>query len=264
MLSSAGCINTVGSEKFLSRGKVLIDNGSVWKDTDGNEILAQGGCIFQSGKTFHWFGPQFGNTGDYKFHAVNHYTTEDLRNWKKQPAAFTPGTAGIPFQFDNWVGRPWVLYNAVTSKYVMIIEWGGKHQAGVRNQYAFLTSASLNGPWSYVNLIQKMADLEGIQYSLGDLGAFQDGENAYLVYTFDRGKPNRAQAIIKLDPNNFTSALPPSPETYSEFTGEVREAASVVKRGSTYYYFTSRCYGWKSSETKYRTASKMNGPLVRS
>jgi hypothetical protein len=40
----------------------------------------------------------------------------------------------------------------------------------------------------------------------------------------------------------------------------VQEAAGVFKRSGTYYYFTSLCNGWKSSQTRYRTASSMAGP----
>jgi hypothetical protein len=242
-----------------------IQNDTVWTDTNGNEIKAQGGCIFKSGNTYHWFGPQFGGAGDYKFYAVNHYISTDLVHWTKRTRAFGPGDSGIPFKASDWVGRPWILFNSSTSKYVIVIEWGG-HETGVRNQYAFLTATSLNGPWTYQKdkLIKKLPDASGKLYSLGDLGAYQDGNKAYLIYTFDKPQNNYAQAILKLS-GDFLSPMSSTKGNYVEFSGGswpagVQEAASIIKRGSTYYYFTSKCAGWASSETRYRTASSMAGP----
>jgi hypothetical protein len=90
--------------------KVLIDNNSVWTDTDGNEIKAQGGGIIKVENIYHWFGSQFKEPGEgYRFVAINHYTSTDLKNWTKQTPALTPATPGVPFSASSWVGRPWVM-----------------------------------------------------------------------------------------------------------------------------------------------------------
>lgn len=243
---------------------LTIYNDTVWRDTDGNEIKAQGGGIIKSGNTYHWFGPDFGEGSDYSFRAINHYTSTDLVNWtKNSPAAAKSDSVGVP---SGWVGRPWVLYNEPTKKYVMILELGGGH-LGVRNQFAFLTADSLYGPWHFEKnkSIQKMPDNAGTLYTLGDLGAFQDDDgNAYILYTFDKSRTNGAQGIYKLNPNNFTEIVPIEQgglvAEFSDPYDMVREAAAIIKRGNTYYYFTSKCSGWNSSATKYRTASNINGP----
>lgn len=104
--------------------------------------------------------------------------------------------------------------------------------------------------------------MSGKTFTMGDMGGFQDEDgNAYLAYTFDKLETNRTQAIVKLDPANFRRILPPSKGGYmAEFQGEVREAAGIIKREGTYYYFTSQCRGWKPSVTKYRMAKNMSGP----
>lgn len=102
-----------------------IDNNSIWRDSEGLEIKAQGGCILEDGKVFHWIGPAF-EAGDFHFRAINHYTSADLQTWKKQPpilAPDMPGLAAVPITSTSWVGRPWVMKRAAGA-YVMWIEAG--------------------------------------------------------------------------------------------------------------------------------------------
>jgi hypothetical protein len=239
----------------------LINNDAVWRDTDGNEIDAQGGCVVKFADTFHWFGAEF---RPEPFTAVNHYTSTDLVTWVKKPAAIRPGMPGIPFSDGHWVGRPWVMWNPNTNRYVMVVEWGAG--GGYRVRYAFLTSNSLYGPWTYQSskTILQLPDVNNDKWNLGDLGVYVEGNNAWLLYTFDKPQTNYSQAILKLDAD-FMTPMPPTPGNYVEFTGGtyragVQEAAAVFKRGSAYYYFTSVCASWNSSETRYRTATSMAGP----
>lgn len=253
-----------GTAETSLSASITIDNNSVWRDTDGQNIKAQGGGIIQVGAVYHWFGPDFGGTGDYKFYAINRYTSRDLKNWTKQTPALTPGMPGLPFGAGSWVGRPWVMWNPNDSRFVMAVEWGGGGE--IRNQYAFLSATSIEGPWTYHSdkLIKRLPDRENVAYNLGDMGVYSEGGSAWLLYTFDKPEPNYAQAILKLGPD-FMTPLPPVAPNYVEFSGGkwmagVQEAAAVFKRNGTYYYFTSLCNGWKSSPTRYRTATSMAGP----
>lgn len=243
---------------------VVIDNDSVWTDVDGHEIKAQGGCIIKVGSVYEWFGPEFGGAGDYRFTAINRYSSTDLKTWLKRTPALTPTTPGSPLRAGHWVGRPWVMWNPTTRLYVMAFEWGGG--GGIRNQYAFCTSPSIDGPWTYQSskLIQQLPDATNQRYNLGDLGVYSEGTTAWLLYTFDKPEPNYSQAILKLD-TDFMTPLPPTAGNYVEFSGGgwptgVQEAAAIFKRGDTYYYFTSLCQGWRSSVTRYRTATNVAGP----
>lgn len=248
----------------VTAAPVLIDNDSVWTDVDGNEIKAQGGCILKVGEVYEWFGPEFGGTGDYRFTAINHYSSTDLKTWLKRTAALTPTTPGSPLRTGHWVGRPWVMWNPNTNLYVMAFEWGGG--GDIRNQYAFCTSPTIDGSWTYQSskLIRQLPDVTNKLYNLGDLGVYSEGNTAWLLYTFDKPEANYSQAILKLGPD-FMTPLPPTPGNYVEFTGGgwptgVQEAATIFKRGQIYYYMTSLCQGWRSSVTRYRTATSVAGP----
>lgn len=240
--------------------RALFDNNSVWKDIEDNKIEAQGGNIIKVGTRYHWFGMEFPI-----WKAVNHYSSADLMNWTKHPPALTPGMGDLPFGATHWVGRPYVMWNPNTALFVMAVEWNAPVPE-TRNHICFLTAPSIDGPWSYhaAKKIAMLPDASGTQYSLGDLGVYVEDDEAYLLYTFDKGmeihgERNYAQAILKLD-TDFMTPLPPTPENYEEFFGVgwkagVQEAAAIIKRESLYYYFTSLCNGWFSSETRYRTSS---------
>ena len=252
----------------IASEQLLIDNESIWKDIDGNEIKAQGGCIFKSGDLYHWFGAKFEKPNSW-FHAINHYISSDLKKWTKLAPSITPGMSGIPFVQSSWVGRPWVMWNPNTNQFVMVLEWGGGGQINVQNQIVFFTSTSLNGPWTYHNdkLIKNLPDVNGtMTYKIGDVGVYSEGGNAYLLYTFGKPEKNYAQAILKLGPD-FMTPLSSSLGNYTEFFSGAntnwvneQEAAAIFKKGNIYYYLTSGCSGWNSSNTRYRTSTSMAGP----
>lgn len=257
-----GCFaKTSRKDKGYASPKILIDNNSVWKDTKGDDIRAQGGCIIKIKNKFNWIGSEIKGNGDTKFYALNRYTSTDLIKWTKQKPILSPGMTNIPFLHKDWVARPWVFFHKETSTYIMYCEWNDHSDPVIRNnQIAVLTAPEISGPWVCDTVYYKLQDSFGKTFNMGDLGGFQDDDgNAYLMYTFDKGGPNKAQAIVKLEPTSFKRILSPSQGgLVAEFSDDVREAASILKRDSIYYYFTSNCVGWAPSETQYRTATSMN------
>lgn len=264
-----------GTSINTATGDVLIDNGTIWKDDAGNEILAQGGSIIMgkglNSNVYNWFGIEYSDTPPlYGFIAVNHYTSKDLKNWHKEKPAFDNQTFK-EFPAGKWAGRPAVLWNPNTKLYIMVIERNNPN--GKRNAYVFLTANSLAGPWTYhlEKDLYTLPDGDGVQQTMGGLGAFADGNTAYLCYTFDiqpdgSAKPftNKKQGIIKLAPD-FMTPLSPVSGSYIEFDNthtQTQEANRIFKRGNTYYHFASRTLGWKSSTTQYRTANEITGKWV--
>jgi hypothetical protein len=247
-------------EKNEEGGFVLIDNHSVWSDTNGEEIKAQGGCIIQDGNTFHWIGPHF-EAGNYNFRAINHYTSTDLVSWTKQAPLLTPSSPGlsaIPVSATSWVGRPWVMKRA-ENDYVMWIEMGKPSGGAYRNRFGVFAAPSISGPWTFVRQYESLADKTGTQRALGDLGAFHDLSTgqAYILYTFDRDETNGYQAITKLS-SDFRSVDTVVAE-FKKSQYYCMEAAAIFKRAGTYYYIMSETRGWKPSNTWYRTATEI-GP----
>ncbi|MBC1501790.1 hypothetical protein HB943_14405 [Listeria weihenstephanensis] len=249
----------------------VIQNNTAWLSTDGQPIEARSGSIIQVGDTYHWFGAE---RNDNNFKAINHYTSTNLAIWKKEAPAID--NTGI-FKENNWVGRPWVMYNKKNDNYIMVLEQhlNGK---GNRNHYRFLRAKTLSDSWELLSTdISQLFDSKGVKYGLGDLGAYQEGDEAYLLYTFDKNpfdpvdpaqKLNKSQAILKLNADftdvSYVDRNQGKYEAYKEFnvskSGEwPREAASIFKRNGVYYYFTSRCEGFKSSGTNYRTATSIMG-----
>lgn len=238
---------------------VLIDNNSVWKDENGLEIKAQGGCILKDGLTFHWIGPQF--EPGYRFIAVNHYISTDLKNWIKLTPLLTPlspGMADISVNSSTWVGRPCVLKRA-ENDYVMWVELGKLSTSSFRNRYAVFESVNIGGPWTFVRQYESLPDRTGTQRGLGDLSAYHDAStgNAYILYTFDRDQTNGFQSITKLS-DDFRSIESIVAE-FRKTQGSCYEAAAIFKRGATYYYIMSETRGWQPSDTWYRTSDTL-GP----
>jgi hypothetical protein len=249
-----------GSPIISDTTSVFIDNNSTWYDTNGEEIKAQGGCIIQENNCFHWFGPHFEST-DYHFRAINHYTSTDLKNWTKQSPALTPDSPdmnSIQVTSGSWVGRPWVMKHNVND-YVMWVEIGKLPGSKYRNRYGVFYASSLNGSWTFARAYESLPDSNGIQFGLGDLGAYHDVStgNAYILYSFDKNETNGCQAIVKLS-SDFRSVLTPEQGgCIAEFPKSgyyCREAAAIFKRDSTYYYTMSETRGWRPSDTYYRTA----------
>jgi hypothetical protein len=242
-----------------------IDNNALWRDSDGQEIKAQGGCILEDGGVFHWIGPQF-ESSDFHFRALNHYTSSDLQTWKKQAPLLTPSTPGlsaVPIASTSWVGRPWVLKRG-PGDYVMWLEGGKLAGSAYRNRFVSFHAASLPGPWTFATVHASLPDAAGTPYALGDLGAYHDAStgNAYLLYTFDKGEENGYQGIAKLSPDFLRVLKPEEGGVVAEFPKTEyygQEAAALFKRGSTYYHIMSDTRGWRPSVTRYRTATRL-GP----
>jgi Glycosyl hydrolases family 43 len=242
-----------------------IDNHSIWRDTGGNEIKAQGGCILQEGNVFHWIGAEF-ESADFHFRAINRYTSTDLQNWTRQQPVLTPNTPGlssVPIHSTSWVGRPWVMKRDVND-YVMWIEAGKLSGSAYRNRFAVFHATDIAGPWTFGAVYASLPDGTGTEYPLGDLGAYHDTStgNAYLLYTFDKGEANGYQAIVKLSPD-FRKVLTPSEggvvAEFPKSTYYGQEAAAIFKRGSAYYHIMSDTRGWRPSVTRYRTSTAI-GP----
>jgi hypothetical protein len=215
----------------------VITNDSIWRDSSGNEILAQGGDIIKVGSIFYWYGYDLAH-GD-----VRCYSSTDLKNW-----AFVC----VSYHGNGWFGRPAVLYNSPTGKFVMFTE--ASSRGGGRNALAYLTAAT---PTNVFTLVRK--DNTVLDFPMGDHSVFKDKDgSAYLLATTDEnGIINGSFKIIKFN----ADYLGLGSITMSWMTAkDEREAPSMLKVGSNYYLFTSHCVGWKSSETKYwKSTSLSNG-----
>ena len=219
----------------------IITNNSVWHDSAGNEIIAQGGSMLKVGGTYYWYGFDTSSADD-----VRCYSSTDLAHWT---------FVGISWNGTTWHGRPDVLFNSSTGKYVMITETpNGRGRNGV----AYLTSSTPTGVFT---LQRTDTSVDG--QNMGDHSVFQDTDGtAYLLAVTDdigvpRDQQNLYMRIVKLNPDYLSQNSVIMRWTNSP--SDKREAPSILKRGSTYYFFTSRTNGWGSSETKYWRSTSLSG-----
>jgi hypothetical protein len=252
LLMAAACLAADG----------IIRNDTVWRDTDGNEIWCNGGHMIREGDTFWWVG--YDTAPGHWPWKVNLYSSKNLADWKFENAIIRRerGFANI-----NWAGRPALLHNRTTGKYIVIFEatggrWVGQHKVG------FAVCDRINGDYEFAGMHFPEGDR-----TTGDQSVYQEGDDAYLLCTLDRDFDGRrfldqSLAIFKLtadylgierkvfegfdNVNGNTKIVPRNQSS--------REASHIVKVGDTYYWFSSGLEGWNSSMTMYATAKDLAGP----
>jgi hypothetical protein len=107
------------------RKQSFIENHSTWYDTDGNPIRAHDGHLARFGDRFYWYGTSYeGNpTGQYGaarprlWNGVRVYSSDNLVTWTSEGVALARPEKGWGNLGTS--GRPHVLYNEKTKKYVM-------------------------------------------------------------------------------------------------------------------------------------------------
>lgn len=232
-----------------------ITNDTFFKDTDGNYIYSQGGCIQKFGDKYYWYGvkykeadiyaknPENGKAGNAAYETFTCYSSDDLVNWKFEGYPLT----GEP---NGWVGRMGVVYNENTKKYVLI------------SQYApgmvYAVSDKPEGPFK-IDHIQKMLPIQNDV--TGDQTLFQDDDGkAYIICSSANGRayqyviPLRESDFLDIDEENIKMLFYDEDGSYIDENGEVDkkdktgiEGNCMFKYNGNYYYTGSDLYGWNSS-----------------
>ncbi len=225
---------------------VTITNGTDWKDTAGNPIQANSGNILKVGSTYYWYGEHATNG---TFDKVNVYTSTDLKNWTFGNSILTKNSAAE--LNSSKIERPKVIYNAATQKYVMWAHYENGSDYSLA-RVAVATSDTPDGNFVYQGSFRPLG------YESRDMTVFVDTDGKAYLITASRqnnGGANNTMAIFQLtaDYTNVASFVG------WVFDNAYREAPAVVKKGSTYYLFTSQASGWYPNQGAYATASSMTG-----
>ena len=232
-----------------------ITNDTFFKDTDGNYIYSQGGCIQKFGDKYYWYGvkykeadiyaknPENGKAGNAAYETFTCYSSDDLVNWEFEGYPLT----GEP---NGWVGRMGVVYNENTKKYVLI------------SQYApgmvYAVSDMPEGPFK-IDHIQKTLPIQNDV--TGDQTLFQDDDGkAYIICSSANGRayqyviPLRESDFLDIDEENIKMLFYDEDGSYIDENGEVDkkdktgiEGNCMFKYNGNYYYTGSDLYGWNSS-----------------
>jgi len=238
----------------------IIKNGTVWHDTKGNEIWCNGGHMIREGDTFYWVGYE---TAPRRGWNIKLYSSDNLADWKFENDIVQKQG---PFSILGWAGRPALLHNGKTGKYVVVFE--ADSAKWKRHKVGFALCDTINGRYEFAGYYPP----EGNR-STGDQSVYQEGDNAYLVCTMDKDVGdtkylNQNLAVFRLKPDYLGIAekiyegfenVNGSPSTNPRHQTS-REASHIIKVGGVYYWFSSGLQGWNSTETKDATATSLAGP----
>ena len=243
-------------------GDGVIRNDAVWRDTAGIEMWCNGGHIVREGDVFYWVGYDTG-PGRWPWR-INLYSSRDLEDW-----TFENVVIRMEGKFTDmgWAGRPGLLHCRATGEYVILFE-ADSPRNWKRHKVGFAVCDRIDGRYELANLESP----EGNR-STGDQSVYQEGDRGYLLATMDkdigpRKYLNQSLAIFALS-KDFRRIERKLFEGFDNVSGnrEVqprdppsREASHIIRRGDTYYWFSSALVGWNSSATTYATARDLAGP----
>lgn len=231
-----------------------IANDTVWKDTAGNAIKAQGGNVFKEGNTWYWVGTRMDKSPDPSAplaKAINLYSSTDLETWKFEKALVTQSGSTGDLKQGAWLGRPQLIHNPSTGKYIIWaeVDSGLKNSAGagLGNAQAVFVSDTIDGTYTY----RGKQLTEGL--SSGDRSVFVEGGNAYLVYVGDSAESRNVDLNVAPLSADWLTVEDPI------WTGDYghHEAPGIVKVGSVYYLFASGMNWWAGTPTAYRTSTDL-------
>lgn len=227
-------------------------NGQVWKDTDGNNIHAHGGCILhdQSG-LYYWYGED-----RRKNWYVNCYKSSDLVNWEfidhvlttdsitEQTRVRANLSLGTEKNKVN-IERPKVVYNELTKKYVMWMHFENGHDYGDA-AVAVASSDYPQGPYTYHGSFRPFG------FMSRDLTVYKDEQN--VAFLISSARENADIHIYRLSDdylnvNSLVNRL---------WSNEYREAPALFKRDGMLYMINSFCTGWDPNQAKYAITESIN------
>lgn len=227
-----------------------MKNGEIWKDIDGNDIQAHGGCIIEYENIYYWYGENKGRdncpgTDRVDVIGVSCYSSKDLVNWKYEGLALKADEKNEASLIhpSKVLERPKVLYNEKTKKFVM---WFHADTADyVYAGIGVAISDTPYGPFTFLGAKQPN------RQDSRDMTLFQDVDGtAYLLHSKDWNKTLNIARLTEdyLDTDGFYTSV---------LVDQEREAPAIWYRNNKYYMITSGCTGWN-----YNSALLAESPML--
>lgn len=227
-----------------------MKNGQIWKDIDGNDIQAHGGCIIEYNNVYYWYGEHKGrenvpNTYRVDVIGISCYSSKNLHNWKYEGVVLSADNNNEWLSEKGVMERPKVIYNEKTDKFVMWMHVDRYDYSASRAGVAI--SDSPTGPFKFL-----YAKLPNVQ-DCADLTLFvDDDKTAYLVHSADKLK---ALDVARLT-DDYTDV---DGLYFQTFRDQSREAPCVCKNDGMYFMITSGTSGWFPNASLYATWPQMFG-----
>lgn len=241
------------------RKQSSLENHTTWRNLDGTPIRAHDGGLSQFGDRFYWYGTSYeGNpTGLYGmarprlWNGVQCYSSDNLVNWVSEGVV-------LPRPKKGWgnlgtSGRPHVLYNEKTKKYVM---WYWFHPRDPAVFQMVAVADKPTGPFRPLGP-REVGTWSGFA---SDHNVFQDDDGkAYLVYTDHTTANGRTgDYVIRID--SLTDDYLESNKEGIMVMPRMHEAPAMVKFKGKYLVAASGVEGWGGTVNDYSVADKPTGP----
>ncbi len=239
-----------------SQNKNMIIPGIEWKDTNKNRINAHGGGMLYENGTYYWYGEHKipGRSEDDKAGGGVHcYSSTDLYNWKDEGVVLSVDydDPDSEVAFGCILERPKVIYNEITSKYMMYFKLYPKGQGYKYGYLGVATAHSPNGPFTYSHRFLAADSEEGS----GDFALFRDADGT--VYHFTVRKPDKAFVVGKL---NKEYTYPDGAYRVMEEIPPHTEAPAIFLKDNRYFMLGSGSTGWNPNTARAFTAASLLGP----
>ena len=256
-----------------------MENGQIWRDTDGNILHAHGGHILRADGYWYWYGEDR-TGGNY----VSVYRSRNLHSWEfrnhvltvDSPAAYArvrcadlrlcreigeeeyrhrtgaERAVNTAFERDGKkyakvnIERPKVLFCPQTGRYVL---WA-HYENGADYSAAAAMVASCDTPdgdFVYHGSFNPYGEMSR------DCTLFADDDGR--AYFISASRENCDLHFYRLTPDFLNVARWVS----TAFQGESREAPAVFKRAGRYYILSSYCTGWAPNQGQWACADSIDG-----
>ena len=218
---------------------VVIDN-----ETQMGDVQAHGGGMIKVGDFYYWVGAQYSDDGR-DFVSYNIYRSSDLKNWTFRNRVISPQSD--PVLSVGKGGRPKLLWNAKTQRYVLWFKW---YNAEPDHCAVVAQSDTVDGKYTFVRRFLP----EGNEVHDCTLFGDDDGTAYFISNGKVKGEKVQTMNLYKLTPDYLNVE-----KTVSILPWK-REAPALFKRNGVYFLVTSGRSGWKGNQQKYVTARSLSGP----
>ena len=160
---------------------MVMKNGQIWKDVDGNNIQAHGGCIIEHEGVYYWYGEHKGQDNCHGMDrvdviGVSCYSSADLLNWKYEGLALAADKDNPKSRLhtSQVLERPKVVYNEKTKMFVM---WFHSDSADyVYAGVGVAVSDTPCGPYTFIRSMQPN------RQDSRDMTLFKDVDGRFIWY----------------------------------------------------------------------------------
>lgn len=229
-----------------------MKNGVIWKDIDGNDIQAHGGCIIEYKGTYYWYGEHKGadncpGTTRVDVIGVSCYSSKNLHDWKYEGLALESDKQDpeSPLYYKKVLERPKVIYNEKNDNFVL---WAHADSADyVYGGVAIAVSDSPTGPFELICAKQPN------KQDSRDMTIYKDVDGtAYLVHSKDW---NKTMNISRLNAD-YTDV---DGFYVSVLIDQEREAPALFYKDGMYYMVSSGCTGWLPNQALFARCEHLLG-----